>query len=166
VIAALVLGATAIGCADDDKHAPRTHQAPRTLASSAQELRRLTSGVSHAVYWAGPMRGHRYELTTLGDGSVFVRYLPRGVALADPRSLFLTVATYAHADAMRRVREGAKRPGSAVLRLGAGGLAVIHRARATSVFVAYPESDVLIEVFDRDPGRARAIVTSGQLRRL
>ena len=37
------------------------------------------------MYWAGPIAGMSYELTKLKDGRIYVRYLPDGVELGDPR---------------------------------------------------------------------------------
>ena len=44
-----------------------------------------------------------------------------------------------------------------------GGLAIWSKKRPTSVYLAYPGSDYLVEVFDPSAERARELVLSGEV---
>jgi hypothetical protein len=132
-------------------------------ATSESELRSFAESTSHPVYWAGPMNGHTYELTRTTDGRVYVRYLPEGTAVGDPRSRFLTVATYPRAGAFAELKRAAKADGAVSLKIAGGGLAVFSEARPTSVYLGYPDARYQVEVFHPSPDEARRLALSGQV---
>jgi hypothetical protein len=101
-------------------------------------------------------------LSELGDGRVFVRYLPKGVKPGDPRG-FPTVGTYPAPKAYAAVKTIALRPGATTINLSNGGIAVIDRAHPTSVYIAYPNAVVEVEVFDPSAARARRLVETGAI---
>ncbi len=51
-----------------------------------------------------------------------------------------------------------------LLKVANGGVGFVDDKRPTSVYVAYPNVDVEVEVYDPAPGRARRLVTAGQIR--
>ena len=57
-----------------------------------------------------------------------------------------------------------KRKGAVAVTTPNGGAAVQYTERPSSIFVAYPGSNLLIEVFDPSPNTVRSVVTSGALR--
>lgn len=132
-------------------------------ATSESELRSFADSTSHPVYWAGPMNGHTYELTRTTDGRVYVRYLPEGTAVGDPRSRFLTVATYPRAGAFAELKRAEKADGAVSLKIAGGGLAVFSEARPTSVYLGYPDARYQVEVFHPSPDEARRLALSGQV---
>jgi hypothetical protein len=77
-------------------------------AKSESELRSFAESVSHPVYWAGPKDGNTYEVTRTSDGRVYVRYLPEGTQVGDPRARFLTVGTYPRAGAWAELKRAAR----------------------------------------------------------
>ena len=122
-------------------------------AASVAQLRSLPDQTGHAVYWAGPLEGHTYELTRPTDGNVYVRYLPRGVPVGDrPARLH----DGRHLPPTRRP-EGPAPAGAATRRgdlpLADGGIAVYGRDRPSSVYLAFPGEDVQVEVYDPSPGK-------------
>jgi hypothetical protein len=129
--------------------------------ASVAELRRVAESSNHAVYWAGPPGSRTLELTRTQGGNVFVRYLPRGTEIGDPRARFTTVATYPRSKAYAQAASAARRPGNARAAAPGGGIVVWSRRRPTSVYVATPGTGVLVEVYDPSPQRARALVLSG-----
>lgn len=131
--------------------------------ASIPELKALAVTLGHPIYWAGNEPDVTYELTRTRDGSVYLRYLPAGVAVGDPRPDFLTIGTYPQKDAFAILRATAARNGVSTFKLDAGGLAFVDSKHPTSVYAAYPDVDFQIEVYDRRPGRARQLVMSGQL---
>lgn len=139
--------------------APET---PRNVAPA--ELAALASRRGGPVYWAGPRKSLSYELTRTANGWVFVRYVPRGTAVGDPRPNFLAVATYPQPNAYAQVEAASRRPGAVTMAVPGGGLAVYDRARPTSIYVAYPRGGEQIEVYHPSARQARKLVRSGQVR--
>jgi hypothetical protein len=148
--------------AGDSGSEPGSRRA-RSSAVSLARLRALRQRTGYDIYWAGPRPGSTYELTRTTDGNTFIRYLPQGVAVGSPRPAYLTVGTYPRQGALRGLRRVARRRGSAALRVG-GGLAVYSRDRPNSVYLAFPGEEVLVEVYDPSPTRARRLARSGRIR--
>jgi hypothetical protein len=119
--------------------------------------------LGHPIYWAGVEPDDTYELTRTKDGSVYVRYLPQGISVGDRRPNYLTIGTYPQKDAFRILRATAEKNQVATMDLDNGGLAFVDKKHPTSVYIAYPNADFQIEVYDPAPGRARQLVTSGQV---
>ena len=135
------------------------------VASSVAGLRAFATAIGHPVYWAGPLKPYTYELRLTKQGRVFVRYLPNGVDVGDPRASFLTVATYPVAGAVAALRSAAAR-GGVGFETG-GGFAYYDRSKPTSVYYATPRAPgYQVEVFDPSPRRARSLVLSGRIRRI
>jgi hypothetical protein len=140
---------------------------PVPVAATIGELGNVAAQLGHPLYWAGQKPGFTYELTQAKvSGNVWVRYLPAGVLVGDTRANFLTVGTYPKANAVQSVIAASKRKGAESFRAPGGGLAVEYTARPSSVYVAFPGSNLLVEVFDPSPAAARAVVKSGQIRPL
>jgi len=101
-----------------------------------------------------------YELTETSDGRIYVRYLPRGIGVGDPKP-HTTVGTYPFRNPVAAVKAIAKETGGRTFSIAGGGLAAVDGNHPTSVYVAFPRSDYQIEVFDRSAARARQLVSSG-----
>jgi hypothetical protein len=132
-------------------------------AASESELRSFAASASTPVYWAGPREGQTYEFTRTADGRVYVRYLPDGVDVGDPRPQFLTVGTYPRPNAWAELRRASREPGAVSRRLPNDGMMVFSRSRPTSVYVGYAGGRYQIEVYAPSPGSARKLVESGQI---
>jgi hypothetical protein len=144
--------------------------------TSADGLRRLSAAAAQPVYWIGEQPRTKLELTRTATGRIFVRYLPVSAQIADPSLAYPFVATYRYPRALDAVRKAAGADGSLVRTLSGGGLAVQNRrgpelVKATRlplpsppVFLAYPGSDFLVEVYDRSTDRALELVSSGRVR--
>jgi hypothetical protein len=129
---------------------------------SLTELRAL-AGAESEIYWAGARSGVTYEVTRIPNGRTFVRYLPKGTAIGDPRAQFLAIATYPQKDALAQIQGAGKRPGIVRVKLEDGALAVLDPSRPTSVFLAFPDVDYQIEVFSPSQGEARRLVERGSI---
>ena len=132
-------------------------------AVSESDLKDFAKSVSHPIYWAGPKDGYTYELTQTANGFVYVRYLPEGTEVGDPRSRFLTVGTYPRPSAWAELQRAAKANGAVSLKVGQDGLAVFSQARPTSVYLGYPDARYQVEVYDPSPDEARRLALSGQV---
>jgi hypothetical protein len=104
-----------------------------------------------------------YELTRTAAGNIFIRYLPPNARPGDPRPAFLAIGTYPVPDAFARTRTAGKRTGAVAVGLKGGGIAVYDSARPTSVYFAYPDSKVQVEVFDPNGRTARNLVVYGRI---
>lgn len=158
-LAAFLVGWMAMNRGDDAPPAPGSGAS----AASESELKAFADSVSHPVYWAGPKEGFTYELTRTTNGLVYVRYLPEGTEVGDPRSRFLTVGTYPRAGAYAELQRAAKAKGAVSLKVGGEGLAVFSESRPTSVYLGYPDAKYQVEVFHPSPDEARRLALSAQV---
>jgi hypothetical protein len=157
-LAAFLVGWMAMNRGDDAPPAPGS----AASAASESELKAFADSVSHPVYWAGAKEGYTYELTQTTNGLVYVRYLPEGTEVGDPRSRFLTVGTYPRAGAYAELQRAAKAKGAVSLKVG-DGMAVFSQARPTSVYLGYPDAKYQVEVFHPSADEARRLALSGQV---
>lgn len=107
--------------------------------------------------------GETYEVTRTKDGSVYIRYLPQGVPVGVKRPDYLTIGTYPQKRALAILKATAAKNRVPTMNLDGGGLAFVDKKHPTSVYVAYPNVDVQVEVYDPAPARARQLVASGQI---
>jgi hypothetical protein len=133
--------------------------------ASATDLRGFATP-SRPVYWIGFPASGRLEVTQASREEVYVRYLPDGVELGDDRPEFTTIATYSMENAYATMQREARTRKLASARLDGGGLAVWSRSPGTSVYVAYPRVNYLVEVYDPSPARARSLAIGGRVRRV
>jgi hypothetical protein len=140
---------------------PRTRGGSK--AASVQQLKALAAVLGHPIYWAGMQAGDTYELTRTQNGSVYIRYLPPGVQVGVARPDYLTIGTYPQKGALAILENTAARNHVPTIPIDDGGLAFVDKKHPTSVFLAYPNIDLQVEVYDPAAGRARRLVTSGQV---
>ena len=145
---------------------PSTTTATRSqpVSASVSDISSVAGSLKHQLFWVGQKSGFTYELTKAKSGNVWVRYLPSGTQIGDTRANFLTIGTYPKAKAFESVQAATKRKGAVAVSAPSGALAVQYTDRPSSVYVAFPNSNLLIEVFDPSPNTARSVVTSGALR--
>jgi hypothetical protein len=163
VAAAMAAGLAAFLVLRDGGGAEPGH-GPVSAAVTLTELRALPEQTGHPVFWAGPRASHTYELTRPTDGNVYVRYLPSGVRPGDERPDFTTIGTYPRPRALESLRRLGRGPAAVMFRVPRGGVAAYGRDRPTSVYVAFPEQDVQVEVYDPSARAARRLARSGQVR--
>jgi len=140
---------------------PTRALAPTAKLVSAGGLKALTRSLGHPVYWAGARSGTVYELSQSG-GRAYVRYLPVGTK-AGARIAALTVGTYPVKNAFAVTQGIAARADSIGVPVTGGAIAFYAKSAPSSVYVAFPGSNVQIEVYDPAPAEARKLVTSGQI---
>lgn len=133
------------------------------VAATPERLRSLSVEVGRPIYWAGPHSNDTYELTRTSQDRIFVRYLPHGVRVGTKQADYTIVGTYPVGDAYGVLQKLAKKEGETSFTAPNGGIAVYDTSRSTNVYLAYPDTDVQIEVFDPSAGRARSLITSGQI---
>lgn len=131
-------------------------------AASVTTLKALPGVLGHPVYWAGPRGGTTYELTRSPDGRAYIRYLTGGAKVGSPLPDFLTVGTYVVPNAAAAVRAAAGQPGAVKVNVP-GGVGFYNRARPTSVYFAFPGSNVQVETYDPSATVARRLVETGAI---
>jgi hypothetical protein len=141
----------------------QTVEAIAPVAASQERLRDLSAEVGRPIYWVGPRADETYELTRTAQDRIYVRYLPSGVPVGTNEASYTIVGTYPVAHAYGVLKALAKKSGEVSFTAPHGGIAVYGTARPTNVYLAYPGSDVQIEVYDPSAERARALITSGQI---
>jgi hypothetical protein len=166
LVAIAVVAVVLVTRGDNTTSAKTTGARAQPVKASADSLLTVAAAVRHPVYWAPGEQASTYELTQTPDGRIYIRYLPENVQIGDPRPNFLTIGTYPEKGAFASVQQGAKRQGAITKDLPGGGLSVSQSDRPTSVFFAYPESTVLVEVYDPTANRAATLVASGAIRPL
>lgn len=136
---------------------------PQPVAVTPERLAELAKERKHPIYWVGLSKGRTYELTQTTDDWVYVRYLEAGVKVGDTRPNFLTVGTYPQSDPFKTVKQASKRSGAQVEKLDDDGIAVANRSRPSSWYIAFPDSEELVEVFSPKAGRARELVRTDRV---
>ncbi len=131
-------------------------------AVSVTQLGTFRDKAGHPIYWAGPIPGTHYELTQTSKGSIYVRYLPQGVPIGT-NARHTLVGSYPVDNASKVLQGLAKEDGEISFPAPGSGIAVYSKSSPTNVYLAYPDSNVQIEVFDPSPARARGLITSGQI---
>jgi hypothetical protein len=132
------------------------------VQASVADLVALSRSLGHPIYWAGPQSNARLELT-VKQGDVYLRYLTGNAAIGDQTPKFLSIGTYPYPNAYTTIQALAKHSAERSKPVPGGGLAVTSAQTPTSVYVAYPNQDLEVEVYDPSPARALDIATSGAI---
>lgn len=135
-------------------------------AATPAEIEQLAATVDHPVYWAGPLPNMTYELTRTETGRIYVRYLPKSVAVGDPSPDYLTVGTYPQANGYAALESASKEAGTVSRQATGGAFIVYDRTHPRSVYFSFPDARFQVEVFDPAPGKARDLTYSGDIQRV
>ena len=148
------------GCGGDDEGSESTVAAEIVDADALSER---SEDQESPIYWAGEIDGTELELSVPEEGRTYVRYLTEGADAGDPQPDFLTIGTYAFAEPIPALEELAGKPGGVRRSAPGGGIVYFNRNGPTSVYLAYPDQEVEIEIYDPDPVRAKELATSGAI---
>jgi hypothetical protein len=139
-----------------------TQEVTSPVALSPDGLQTLAKALGQPIYWLGTKPNTTYEVLQTSNGRVYVRYLPTGTEVGDPRT-FLTVGTYVVRNAYDVVDSGTRKAGASAIKVAGGGVGLARPSNPSNVYVAYPGSDYQIEVYSPIPKQARSFVESGRL---
>ena len=131
-------------------------------AVSPAGIKTLSTSLAQPIYWVGAEKGTTYELTQTADGKIYLRYLPKGVAVGSTTA-YLTIGTYPVKSAYTVVKGLLKTSGWASVKAPGKAVAGYDKRVPSSVYVAFPGSSFQIEVYSPSPARAKSLVTSGQV---
>ena len=159
---AVLIAAALVGwlLLDHRKQEPAKISGGPVLVSTAQ-LARAAQVLGRPIYWAGPRDDTSYELTVTNSGRAYVRYLPRGSAAGDRRADFLTVGTYPGDHAYENLKKVSTGPAVHSNLLDHDGLVVAPKRLPKSVYLAYPNEQYQVEVYDSSAGAARRLALNG-----
>jgi hypothetical protein len=138
-------------------------QPTKPIEATVDRLLELSSVVGHPVYWAGARPGKKYELTIDSDQNIFIRYLDPNVPIGSKDVSSLTVGTYPVQDATAALQHEADKPGASTDSAPGGGFVLTSSDAPQSVYLAYPNSNYEIEIYDPDPRSALNLATSGAI---
>jgi hypothetical protein len=164
--AAVVLAAAAVGwlLVRDHGNGNSAHVTVSPTLVTAAQLVSTARTLGHPIYWAGPRDNWAYELTVTRGGRAYVRYLPRGAAAGDRRADFLTVGTYPGAHAYENLKKVSTGPKVHSNLLPESGLLVAPKRLPKSVYLAYPNQDYQVEVYDGSTGAGRRLALNGLIK--
>ena len=135
------------------------------VALTEAELIAAVKELGADVYWAGPVKGAKYTLAVPADGQAYVRYLPEGQGIDDTKPNYVVIATYTTTDAFTAT-QAAGNTSNGVSFISASGAAIYYsKDTPTNVYLAYPNLNYQIEIFNPIAATALEIATtSGALR--
>lgn len=163
-IAAAVVVWLVVRNGDSGSSPPTAHvTAIPAVTATPGRLHDLSVEVGRPIYWLGPQQGRTYELTRTTLDRIYVRYLPTDVPVGTKDAKYSLVGTYPVDNAYGVLKQLATTAGEKSFRAPKGGFAVYSTDRPTNVYLAYPGSDVQIEVYDPSAQHARELITSGQV---
>jgi hypothetical protein len=131
-------------------------------AVSPAQLKSLAALLGHPIYWVGSRPNVTYELKVTPEGLVYVRYLPKGVAVGAERPV-LTIATYPVTNAFAVTKSAANGQGVVTIHVPGGGIAAYSTQSPTNVHLAYPGEDAQVEVYDPSGKVPPKLVASGHV---
>jgi hypothetical protein len=161
VLIAVAIGVYFLVKGDDDSSSSKGSGGPQ--ATNVAKLRSLAGSLDHPIYWAGERTDARLELTESAGGNVFVRYLDPNTPVGSRQVASLTVGTYPVGNGYAATQTIAKQPGARTAKTPDGALVVTKSDTPSSTYMAYPGSDLQIEVYDPNPAEGFGLVTSGAI---
>jgi hypothetical protein len=130
---------------------------------SADSLRDAAADRDVPIYWAGERQDTELELSEPDKDRAYLRYLTDGAKAGDPKPDYLTIGTYASADPVAELRRQGNEPEGVLGTAPGGAVVYFNRSQPLSVYVAFPEVDAQIEVYDPRFRQALQLVNSGQI---
>lgn len=131
------------------------------VALTEEQLRAEISKIGTEVFWVGPLKGAKYSLINQSGGRIFITYLPDGNLNQNGKSNNVVIATYAIKDAFAATKEvGSNSSKSLKFTNDDGAIVYYDTNRPTNVYLAYPNKDFQIEIYDPTKGAALNLATS------
>ena len=126
------------------------------------ELRQIVSELGKTIYWAGPMTNAKYTLSVT-DTASFVRYLPDGEGASDAGLNYLIIATYEINAAYEAVQTAGNEQDGISISNSDGAAIYYNKNAPNNVYLAYPNTNFQLEIFDPSADRALQIATGAGL---
>lgn len=131
------------------------------IAMTESQLKNLIVSEKLTVYWTGPMAESFYTLNASKKNQIVLTYLPekRKSGTAEKVTDTRVVGTYFSPSAFADSLNVATRNTNVSFKNVDGNLVFFPKERRTGVFVAIPNSNYQIEIFDPIPGQALSVAS-------
>jgi len=143
--------------------AERTTLAAQTsggVCLSEKELRTLITENKIVAYWTGPLKDATYSINATTPGQVFIRYIPKGMDCGSTEAKFRVIATYSETDAYNSTLQAGNQAEGVSLSNPDGSVVYFSKNAPNNVYVAYPNLDYQIEIYDPDAKTAVTLATT------
>jgi hypothetical protein len=137
------------------------------VALEEAELRALIRDNNIVAYWSGPEQNCKYALIVNGSGQAFIRYLKDGMGIDDSSSNYRVIGTYPQADSFS-ITKAAGNQANAISFVNPDGAQVFYSKEfPANVYLAFPDVNYQIEIFDPENGVSLSIATAaGAIRKV
>jgi hypothetical protein len=137
------------------------------VALTEAELIEIIRRENLVAFWLGPVQGARYTLNVTAGSQVFIRYLPNGQGLEDISQSFVIVGTYPQANAYSITEAAGAQPNGVTFLNADGAMVYYSKLMPTNVYLAFPNLDYEIEIFDPvDGGALSSAATVGKVQKV
>jgi len=137
------------------------------VALTESELREVIQRENLVAFWLGPEPGAKYTLNVTAGNQVFIRYLPSGQGLEDISQSYVIVGTYQQENAYEITEAAGAQPNGITFINADGAMVYYSKLLPTNVYLAFPDQDFEIEIFDpRDGGALSSAATLGRVSRI
>jgi hypothetical protein len=165
VSVALISGLIAFGLAQQIRPTlgEQTTLAAKTsggVCLTEKELKNLVSEQKLTAYWSGPIGGATYSINANQSGQVFIRYIEKGQKCDSQTREYRVIATYSQAGAFESTKAAGNQANGVSLANTDGSIVYFNKESPTNVYLAYPEIEYQIEIFDPDPKKAVTLATT------
>lgn len=144
-----------------------TLQSSGLVELNESELVRVAGQAPHPIYWSGPILGYTYLLKIDKSGSSIVEYVAPKSKNSQESNSFRKIATYYSKGAWEKSLVASNAVGFSSFKNSDGSLVFYSLNYANDVFMAFPQKDFQIEIFDSRAGQALSLsVLVGQIREI
>lgn len=166
VVVVIAIIAFAVGGKDSNKSSDGANNNGASTSQltnlSTDSLTASVAATGRKVFWAGPEADNTYVLQTLGNGQTTVRYVPKDGNANEANAIYRVIGSYPIKGAFDVTKKAAEDPNSTMVTNADGSIVVYNKTKTTNVYVAFPNVDVQVEIYDPS-GQALALATSGRI---
>ena len=130
---------------------------------SADSLKTAVKALGKQVFWAGDEAGDTYVLQTFANGQATVRYVPKGSDPVAPGAVYRLMGSYPIKGAFDVTKSAANGADTVLVTNADGAIVLYNKNKMKNAYIAFPNVDVQIEIFDPTPGKALELATSGAI---
>ena len=131
---------------------------------SAGRMRTQPLIIGQGFYWAGALPGLKMEFRRTAQGAIYVRYMPPSARKGQGGN-FLIIATYPFNQAVNGLKDQAQKAGGATVKgPDPGSIIYVDPTHPKSVYMAWKNDNVQVEVVGTSPAVAVRLAKSGDIR--
>lgn len=137
------------------------------VALTESQLIEIIRRENLVAFWLGPQPGAKYTLNVTAGSQVFIRSLPNGQGIDDISQSFVIVGTYPQANAYAITEAAGAQPNGVTFLNADGAMVYYSKLLPTNVYLAFPNQDYEIEIFDPiDGGALSSAATVGKVKKI